>query len=117
MEVLDGKRFVTWAEGFLRSQDVEAPKVPEAFQEVVADYIRDGYRWFAFNVVSLGPATRTKQAVQYRFRSDCVYFPLRITRTEAGNTTVKLLIVTRKPYDTDAYMGIDEGRSNSLTTP
>lgn len=45
-------------------------------------------------MVDLGRETVTNDAIQYRFASDCVYYPLRITRTEEGETSIKLLVLT-----------------------
>jgi hypothetical protein len=54
----------------------------------------DDYQWFVFDVVELGTEPVTNDAIQYRFAADCVYYPLRITRTEEGSTSIELLILT-----------------------
>jgi hypothetical protein len=89
--VLDGDGFIAWVEAYL---EVENPEIPEPLKEVVNEYIEEGFTWFVFDVVELGPDTKTNDAIQYRFKSDAVYYPLKITRTESGNTTVELLILT-----------------------
>jgi len=92
--VLDGDGFIAWVEEYLKKQDVENPTIPEPLKEVVNEYIEEGYTWFVFDVVELGPEMKTNDAIQYRFKSDAVYYPLKITRTETGDTTVELLILT-----------------------
>jgi len=94
LQLLDGDRFVAWVERYLQSRRVRAPKLPGPLKQVIAEYIHDGYSWFAFNVVALGPRTHTKQAVRYRFRSDKVYYPMRITRAESGWTDVSLVVLS-----------------------
>ncbi len=65
-------------------------------EEVVAEYLKGKYRWFAFDVVDLGDKLKSKDAIQYRFRTDHLYYPMRITRTGTGDTFVQLLILSHK---------------------
>ena len=100
---LDG--FVEWVDKYLRSQHVHNPVIPTPLSEVVEEYIRDGLTWFVFDVVSLTDKPVTKQTIQFRFRTNCLYYPLRITRTEEGETVVKLLILTTELVDFTHGMG------------
>lgn len=92
--VLDRRRFVDWVEDYLKKQGVDNPTIAAPLKEVVEEYLRDGFKWFAFNVVDLGEETVTKEAVEYRFKTRFLYYPLRITRTEKGATTVRLLLIS-----------------------
>jgi hypothetical protein len=92
--VLDGKRFVQWVEDYLREQGVQEPKIPKALRTVIDDYIEEEFEWFAFDVVDLEEETVTKDAIQYRFKTRWLYYPLRITRAEKGDTKVRLLLLT-----------------------
>jgi hypothetical protein len=92
--VLDGAGFITWVEDYLKKQDVENPTIPEPLKEVVGEYLKDGFTWFVFDVVELGETTKTSDAIQYRFETSALYYPLKITRTETGDTSVELLILT-----------------------
>ncbi len=93
-KVLDRRRFVGWVEDYLRESGVDTPKIPRPLEKVIGEYLRDECQWFAFNVVELGTETKTKEAIQYRFKTRRMYYPLRITRAEKGNTTVRLIIVS-----------------------
>lgn len=104
--VLNADGFVEWVRTYLKSLKVAAPEIPAAMKKVVGEYLADGYAWFVFNVVDLGRTTRTKQALEYRFASNCIYYPLRITRTETGKTLVTLLILTRETIDGLTFTGI-----------
>ncbi|MCA9106430.1 MAG: DUF2330 domain-containing protein [Planctomycetales bacterium] len=92
--VLDSERFVEWAERFLEENNADEVHIPEALKEVVEEYLDDGFEWFAFDVVDLGTETVTKDAILYRFESRRLYYPLRITRAETGETKVRLLVLT-----------------------
>jgi hypothetical protein len=92
--VLDGKRFVQWVNEYLKKSGVDNPVVPPAMTANVEAYIAEGYAWFVFDVVELDDKPKTSEAVQYRFRSDALYYPLKISQTFKGDTSVELLILT-----------------------
>ncbi len=93
-QVLNKEGFVAWVEKYLRSKQVTDPHIPENIKNVINDYIKDGFEWFVFNVVSLDTEPKTNQAVQYRFKTDFLYYPLRIMQTEKGATHIGLIILT-----------------------
>ncbi len=92
--VLDRRRFVEWVEEYLEKAGVDDPTIAPPMKEVVEQYLEDRFRWFAFNVVELGEKTVTKEAVRYRFQTRFLYYPLRITRTEKGETSIRLVLLS-----------------------
>ena len=92
--VLDRSGFVAWVEDYLRKAGVQNPRIPEPMKAVVEEYLRDRFQWFVFDVIELGEDLKTKEAIQYRFSTRWLYYPLRITRTEEGDTSVRLLVLT-----------------------
>ena len=94
VHVLQPQRFVEWVEEYLKTAGVDNPTIPEPLKPVVNEYVSSGFQWFAFNVVELGEETRTKEAIQYRFKTEFLYYPLKISRTDQGETTVILLVVS-----------------------
>ena len=89
---LDG--FVDWVHGRLRDLGVDQPTIPSVLRRSVEDYIREGYRWFVFDVVDLSPELRTLEAISYRFATDALFFPLKISRTGHGETDITLYVLT-----------------------
>ncbi len=92
--VLDHRGFLDWVEGYLRKAGVDNPTIPEPMKAVVAEYLRDRFQWFVFDVVEMGKEVKTKEAIQYRFPTRLLYYPLRITRSEEGDTRVRLLVLS-----------------------
>jgi hypothetical protein len=92
--VLDANGFVDWVENYLKSANVANPEIPEGMKSVIGEYLEEGFSWFVFDVVELDTERRTNQAIQYRFATDWLYYPLKITRTEEGYTTIDVLVVT-----------------------
>jgi hypothetical protein len=108
VKVVDAAGFVDWVEKYLKKQGVRRPKIAPILKESITEYIRDGYLWFVFDVVELERKPRTNQAIQYRFASASLYYPLRISRTDQGDTLVRLLILT--PQLLNKFTSIPSGR-------
>jgi hypothetical protein len=92
--VLHHRGFIDWVEGYLRKAGVDNPRIPEPMKAVVDEYLRDTFEWFVFDVVDLGKEVKTRDAIQYRFATRRLYYPLRITRNEEGETRVRLLVIS-----------------------
>lgn len=113
--VLDKEGFVEWVEKYLKSAGVDNPIIPEPLKEVVAEYLKDRFGWFVFDVVELDNKPKTNEAIQYRFATNSLFFPLKITRTAQGVTSIELLILT--PYLLSGFHGIPEAQVNLLHEP
>ena len=114
-KVLEPRGFIRWVNDYLKRAGVDNPSIPAPMRGVIAEYLLDDYRWFVFDVVDLGKETVTNDAIQYRFASDCVYYPLRITRAEEGDTSIKLLILT--PQLLSSFPGLPVSRVRLLHQP
>ncbi|MEW6266393.1 MAG: DUF2330 domain-containing protein [Thermodesulfobacteriota bacterium] len=96
-QVLKPAEFISWVESYLRLQGASQTVIPEPLKAVAAEYLADGFTWFVFDVISLDSQTKTLEPIQYRFDSKTLYYPLRITRLGAGETTVDLVVLTPGP--------------------
>jgi hypothetical protein len=92
--VVSGERFVEWVNDYLRRCSVDNPVIPPRLRRVVQEYLDDGYCWFAFDVVSLESRFKTLEALQYRFVSPALYYPVKISRANQGQTSIELLILS-----------------------
>ena len=109
IHVLTGDRFIQWVEDYLKGQSVKNPTIPPIMKKTVQEYLADGYQWFAFNIVVLSREVHSKDAVQYRFKTDCLFYPMRISRTDKGKTQISLIILTREELDSLRIVGVTEG--------
>ena len=92
--VLNPAGFIEWVEKYLRSSGVENPLIPEPMKTVVSEYSKEGFSWFVFDVVTLDQVPKTNDAIQYRFKTDFLFYPLKITKTGEGNTSIDVLVLT-----------------------
>ena len=115
--VLNSQGFIEWVDNYLKSAGVENPQIPEELKTVIAEYLEEGFGWFVFDVVQLGREPKTNEVIQYKFITPFLYYPLKITRTEEGYTTIDLLILTPKTGYEYEFTGIPEYRIDFLHEP
>lgn len=94
-EVTSPDRFVGFVQDYLgeKYKTPSAPIRPE-FVKVIESYIAEGYRWFAFDVIQMDGSLQSREPIEYRFKTDHVHYPLRISSLEKGRTEVDLLVFT-----------------------
>lgn len=116
VELLDAERFSAWvtAEFGVANEGLE---VPAPLLAVISDYAKDGYKWFLFDVVDLKQETAKKTPLRIRFETDKLYYPMRITRTEKGHTTVSLSILTNILFNKEDCIGIPRESINVPARP
>jgi len=84
-------------------------------RNVVDEYLDEGFSWFVFDVISLDEEAKTNEAIQYTFATESLFYPLKITRTQEGETSVELLVVT--PRLLSKFPGIATDRVQLLHEP
>ncbi len=92
--VLSKEGFVEWVEKYLKSAGVDNPEIPAGLREVIGGYIHGGFTWFVFDVVELAETLGSTEAIQYRFATKSLFYPLKISSSMEGNSTVKVLVLT-----------------------
>ncbi len=94
IRLLNAESFVDWVNGYLNSLDIGNVSIPAAMRDLIDQYIADGYVWYVFDLIEIGKEIVTNEAIQYRFKTEYLYYPIKITKTIAGNTVIDLLILT-----------------------
>ena len=94
--VKSGENFVTWVNNYLDSLGYAFEKtvITDEIKKLIEDYIEDNFEWFVFDIIALGKETRTNEPIQYQFKTGKLFYPLRISRTAVGNTSIELLVLT-----------------------
>jgi hypothetical protein len=105
VELLDKERFSAWVKAEYGAANPEL-EIPAPLLAVIGDYVKDGYKWFLFDVVDLTQENDKKVPLKIRFETDKLYYPMRITRTEKGATTVSLSILTNVLFTKEDCIGI-----------
>ena len=92
--LLDAQGFIKWVTDYLETLGIEGDIISEEMRELIGDYITEGFEWFVFDVITLGTETVTNEPIQYRFKTARLFYPLKITQTATGSTSIELLILT-----------------------
>jgi hypothetical protein len=92
--VLNQEGFIDWVQNYLKSAGVQNPTIPPAMQILIGQYLKAGFAWFVFDVVSLDQNLKTIEAIQYRFKTNSLYYPMKISGTGEGSTSIELLVLT-----------------------
>jgi hypothetical protein len=103
-QVLNTAGFISWVEKYLKSAGVHNPIIPAANKRIMGEYLAEGFTWFVFDVVSLDEVLSTGEAIQYRFKTKSLYYPMKVTQTVAGHTNADLLVLS--PRLLDRFPGI-----------
>jgi hypothetical protein len=96
VHLLEGQGFVEWVKNYLKSLGFEREIISDAQKELVLSYIDDGFTYFVFDVITLNKEPKTLEPIQYCFKTERLFYPLKITSLVSGSTTIELLILTPK---------------------
>lgn len=94
IQLIDSVRFVDWVKNYLDSLDVRIDIITDKMAGLIEEYITDGFVWFVFDVITLGDMTVSNEPIQYRFTTDALFYPLKITKTAKGSTSIRLTVLT-----------------------
>ena len=94
IHLLDANSFVDWVKDYLDSIGITHEVISEEMKMLIKEYINDEFGWFVFDVVQLSKETVTNEPIQYRFKTKSLFYPLKITKTAHGSTSIELLILT-----------------------
>ncbi|RLE83268.1 MAG: hypothetical protein DRJ67_12560 [Thermoprotei archaeon] len=98
LEVGDAGELEEWVRRYVEERGLPTPPRLGELSSLVSDYVERGYRYLAVDLVTLeGHRTYSVEPIVYRFRSDRLYYPIRISSLARGETTIQLVLLTREP--------------------
>jgi len=85
--------------GFLRDyasrEGLESLRITERVEEIIEDYLRRGFSYWVLDLVEVGGKVRSIDPIIYTFRSDELYYPLKVSRAAKGETKIIVYAITR----------------------
>ncbi|MBL7119736.1 MAG: DUF2330 domain-containing protein [Dehalococcoidia bacterium] len=94
VKAADAGELVEWAEDFLAQNEIEYEISSPELESVVEDYIDEGINFFVFDLIELSREEESVEPIVYQFRSDTLYYPLKISSVTSGATEITLFLVT-----------------------
>jgi len=92
----DADELVSWVIGYARGHRLPMPSEDsiDALRNRVVNYIDEEYTYFVFDFLNLGSSMKTLEPLIYRFRSDAIYYPLRISGTIESYSKITLFLIS-----------------------
>ena len=87
-----------WVDEFLSRNNAANELSLEEYEAIFEDYISRGFPYFALDLVELSPDYKTVEPILYRFETDFLYYPLRISSLFSGDTNIMLFLLTHQPF-------------------
>jgi hypothetical protein len=95
----DAGEFTEWAEDFLARNEIEHELSSPKLESLVGDYIGEGIDFFVFDLLEVTPDPKSVEPIVYQFKTDYLYYPLKISSITPGYTEIKLFLLTPKPLE------------------
>lgn len=103
---------INWAVEFFASKGIKHNVASPKLENVVEGYLKEGMRFFVFDLIELTQDRRSIEPILYQFRSDCLYYPLKISSLASGMTNIDLFLITKDIIAPNALpLGVILGRT------
>ena len=86
--------FLEWTAAFVAKLGPERPEFGLDFQDVIVRLIREGVRYFAFDVITLDKDVASVQPISYVFDTDSLCYPLEVSSVVQGATDIQLFVIS-----------------------
>jgi len=86
-KILDSTNFTDYATDFAHSMGLTDITFSSSFQITVDDYLQDNISYFVFDIIDATEEEHSINPIIYRFKTDYLYYPLKITAaSDVGET-------------------------------
>lgn len=91
----DAPELAEWAEVFLRDNGIDREVSFQEFEPIVEDYVAEGFRFFVLDLIEVSSKKNSVEPILYRFETNFLYYPLKISNSFSGDTKITLFILTK----------------------
>ena len=93
VKAADAAELVEWAEDFLAQNEIEYEISSPELESVVGDYMDEGINFFVFDLIEVGSSPESVEPIVYSFKTDFLYYPLKISSIIPGATSITLFLL------------------------
>ncbi len=97
VKAADSSELVQWAEKFLKDTGIEYQVSSPKLESLVGDYITQDINFFVFDLIEVSSEPKSIEPIVYRFDTDFLYYPLKISTLAEGWTDINLFLLTPQP--------------------
>jgi Uncharacterized protein conserved in bacteria (DUF2330) len=77
----------------LKSFSIDTISIPTKLVTIVKSYIAEGYNYFAIDAIQLDTSNVTQKPIYYKFPSNRIYYPLKISSLSKGSTNIDIITI------------------------
>ncbi|MBN2186310.1 MAG: DUF2330 domain-containing protein [Dehalococcoidia bacterium] len=99
VKAADSAELVQWAQGFLERVGIGHKVSSSKLESLVEDYIGRGIDYFVFDLIEVTSEPKSIEPIIYRFDTNSLYYPLKISTLAEGWTDINLFLLTPQPVD------------------
>ncbi len=114
-KALNADQFTDWVNSYLKEKGNDNPIIPTELAETIKNYLDRGFNYFVFDIIELDEEPIFNEAISYRFKTDRLYYPLEITKSDQGISTINLIILSNQNMLN--FDGIEKERVKTVMGP
>lgn len=99
VKAADSNELVQWAEKFLKDAGIEHKISSPKLESVTQSYMAQDINYFVFDLIEVSSEPKSIEPIVYRFDTDFLYYPLKISTLASGWTDINLFLLTPQPLD------------------
>ena len=89
------EELVSFLRDYASREGLESLRITERVKEIIGDYLQRGFNYWVLDLVEVGGKVRSIDPIIYTFRSNELYYPLKVSRAAKGETKIIVYIITR----------------------
>lgn len=95
--------FTEWMEDFLEDNGIDQEIALEDFEAAIKDYMARGFRFFVLDLIDVLTKKNSVEPILYRFETNFLYYPLKISSPIPGDTEITLFLLTEGEIKSQSY--------------
>ena len=90
------EELIDFLKDYASKEGLESLRITEKVNEIIEDYLQRGFNYWVLDLVEVGGKIRSIDPIIYTFKSDELYYPLKVSRAAGGETKIIVYAITRR---------------------
>jgi hypothetical protein len=100
--------FADWVEEKAKALTQNQASLPESIRSLIQKYLNQYHcPYFVFDVIEVGPDPKSIEPIIYEFESGLLFYPLEISSTFHGQTSIDLIIFSEDWINPDPFLKLN----------
>jgi hypothetical protein len=100
--------FADWVQEKAKALTGGQASLPDSIRKLITKYLNEyNCPYFVFDVIEVGPDPQSVEPIIYEFKSPVVFYPLEISSTFHGQTSIDLIVFAEDVINNDPFWTLD----------